>query len=479
MLFNSLEFYVFFPIVVAVYFLLPHRFRWMWLLAASCYFYMSFIPGYIFILGATILASYAVGLHIEASQGSKRKLFLLLGIIANVGFLAFFKYYGFAAANLNALADFLGWNYELSILAIILPLGLSFHTFQALSYIIEVYRGKQKAEHHLGIFSVYVLFFPQLVAGPIERPQNLLHQFYEYHPFDAARVISGLQLMARGFFKKIVIADNAALAVNTIYMNVELYHGIPLLIGVMFFGIQVFCDFSGYSDIARGTAQVMGFNLMLNFNNPYFSQSLAEFWRKWHISLSTWFRDYLFQPLSYARNTLSLSWLYISLVVTFLVSGLWHGANWTYVLWGFLHGFFMVLSLATSRLRAAIVSLLRLDRSPFILKWLRIGTTVTIVFLLFILFRAATIQDAWYVYTHLFSGIWGQMHPSVLRAQSPGIYFGGLITVALSILFYMLFFYGIRSLRYSFVRWGLWYGFMLWLLYFGAFSHQSFIYFQF
>ncbi len=283
MLFNSFQFLFFFPIVTLLYFLLPHRFRWLHLLIASCIFYMAFIPVYIFILFFTIVIDYIAGLMIEKESGSKRKLYLILSIAVNVGLLAFFKYYNFFTENVNDLLRLLHIAYHpIPLLNIILPVGLSFHTFQAMSYTIEVYRGNQKAERQFGIYALYVMFYPQLVAGPIERPQNLLHQFHEEHKFDSQYLLIGLRLMMWGFFKKLVIADRVAQYVNIVYAYPNEFHYLNLIIAVFFFGIQIYCDFSGYSDIALGSAQVMGFKLMTNFNRPFLnSVNIGEFWRRW------------------------------------------------------------------------------------------------------------------------------------------------------------------------------------------------------
>ena len=340
MLFNSLGFLIFFPCVTLLYFLLPHKFRWLHLLIASCIFYMAFIPVYIFILFFTIIIDYIAGIMIENSIGKNRKLFLTLSIVANVGVLAFFKYYNFFITNVNALFHSLNIAPgNIPLLSIILPIGLSFHTFQAMSYTIEVYRGNQKAERHFGIYSLYVMFYPQLVAGPIERPQNLLHQFKEEHKFDANNLLDGLRLMLWGFFKKVVIADRVAQYTNTVFNHPYEYHYLNLIIAVLFFSIQIYCDFSGYSDIAIGAAKTMGFDLMINFNRPYFSKNIQEFWRKWHISLSTWFRDYLYILLG--GNRKGIKRLYFNVAVVFLLSGFWHGANWTYLVWGGLHTIFI------------------------------------------------------------------------------------------------------------------------------------------
>ncbi len=302
MLFNSLEFVIFFPVVTLLYFLLPHRFRWLHLLAASCVFYMFFIPAYILILAFTIVIDYFAGILIENARGKSRKIFLATSLAANIGVLFVFKYYNFFSENLAQIASLLNVEYALPALSILLPVGLSFHTFQAMSYTIEVYRGNQKAERHFGIYALYVMFYPQLVAGPIERPQSLIHQFYERHDFDSNRVSNGLKLMLWGLFKKIVVADNLAVFVDAVYNQPRAWDGVNLIIATIFFAFQIYCDFSGYSDIAIGAAEVMGFKLMTNFNRPYHSKSISEFWKRWHISLSTWFRDYLYIPLGGNRG---------------------------------------------------------------------------------------------------------------------------------------------------------------------------------
>jgi alginate O-acetyltransferase complex protein AlgI len=335
-LFNSFQFAVFFPIVTTLYFLLPHRYRWGLLLAASCVFYMVFVPAYILILAVTIVIDYLAALRIHATTGRARRVYLLGSIVSTCTVLFVFKYIDFFNGSLATVAQVIGWRYPVGPLDILLPIGLSFHTFQSLSYVIEVYWGRQQPERHFGIYSLYVMFYPQLVAGPIERPQNLLHQFREVHSFDEARVQRGLQLMVWGLFKKVVIADRLSPLVATVFNNPHAYPGIPSIIATVFFAFQIYCDFSGYSDIAIGSAQVMGFTLMRNFSRPYFARTIGEFWGRWHISLSTWFRDYVYiplggnrsGPLKNARNVL----------VTFTVSGLWHGAAWTYVVWGAYHG---------------------------------------------------------------------------------------------------------------------------------------------
>ena len=402
MLFNSLDFIWFFVIVTTLYFAIPHRFRWFMLLAASCYFYMAFIPVYIFILFITILIDYFAAIWIEKTEGKKRKVYLVVSIISTCLVLFVFKYFNFFNTNFARVAEFFHWSYPIEALQIILPIGLSFHTFQSLSYVIEVYRGKQKAEKHFGIYSLYVMFYPQLVAGPIERPQNLLHQFYEKHDFDYKRVTDGLKLMAWGMFKKVVIADKLAIVVNNIYGNPHEHSSFPLIIATLFFTYQIYCDFSGYSDIAIGSAQVMGFSLMQNFNRPYFSKNISEFWKRWHISLSTWFKDYVY--ISLGGNRVSKPRQYFNLFITFLISGLWHGANWTFIVWGALNGFYLIFAEFTKKIRHSINSILGLTRFQGVYKLWQVMITFCLVTFGWIFFRAANIHDAFFIIKTIFTG---------------------------------------------------------------------------
>lgn len=402
MLFNSAAFLIFFPVVTTAYFLLPHRFRWLLLLSASCYFYMAFIPKYILILAVTITVDYFAGLGLEKFEGRKKRWVLMASILTNIGMLAFFKYFNFANENLALLAKFIGWNYPIHSLAIILPIGLSFHTFQSLSYTIEVYRGTQKAERHFGYLALYVMYYPQLVAGPIERPQNILHQLHTEQRFEYQRVTDGLKRMAWGMFKKIVVADRMVLFVNPVYNDPTSHNGPALVFATLAFAIQIYCDFSGYSDIALGSAQVMGVKLMKNFDHPYFARSISEFWRRWHISLSTWFRDYVYIPLG-GNRVAKPRWIF-NLFITFLISGLWHGADWTYVIWGALHGSYLVLSILTEPFWRQLSALARLDRLPRLKTVVSTLTTFSLVTFAWIFFRAASLNDALYIVSHLASG---------------------------------------------------------------------------
>jgi D-alanyl-lipoteichoic acid acyltransferase DltB (MBOAT superfamily) len=341
MLFNSLSFLIFFPIVTLVFFALKHKYRWLWLLLASSFFYMFFKPVYILILAFTIIVDYFVGVELEKTSNARtKKILLITSIAGNILVLAIFKYYNFINENITDVLTVFDIHNSIPYLKILLPIGLSFHTFQAMSYIIEVYRGNQKAEKHFGYYALYVMFYPQLVAGPIERPQNILHQFHEKKTFNMDMFSLGLKMIIFGLFKKAVIADNIAPIVNNIYSN-HTSDGLACLVAMFLFSIQIYCDFSGYSDIALGTAKCMGYDLMKNFALPYHSKSVTEFWRKWHISLSSWFRDYVYIPLGGSASGNYKGFFNLSIV--FLISGLWHGANWNYILWGGLHAVILIL----------------------------------------------------------------------------------------------------------------------------------------
>jgi len=396
MLFNSTEFLFFFPIVTALFFILPAKVRWILLLAASCFFYMFFKPEYILILAFTIIIDYFAGILIENTVGkSEKRKFLILSLLANIGVLAFFKYYNFINGNLTSLGQVLGFTNKIPYLSMILPIGLSFHTFQAMSYTIEVYRGNQKAEKHFGIYSLYVMFYPQLVAGPIERPQNMLPQFHAKQTFQVDQIANGLNLIVYGFFKKLVVADRLSVYVNNVYGDIDNANSISMLIAVCFFSIQIYCDFSGYSDIARGTAKCMGFDLMVNFERPYLAQSISEFWRRWHISLSTWFKDYLYIPLG--GNRVKRPKAYRNLFIVFLVSGLWHGANWTYIIWGGLHGIYVILESMTHRIRNRLNILLRINRARTFHTFLNRMAVFILVTFAWIFFRAPGVDQAFKV----------------------------------------------------------------------------------
>ncbi len=473
MLFNSLHFVLFFIVVTSLYFVFPHKHRWKLLLFSSCYFYMAFLPVYILILGFTIVVDYFAGIYIAKSEGARRKAFLVCSLIANIGVLAVFKYYNFLNDNITLLLSHVGYHNPVPYLSILLPIGLSFHTFQAMSYTIEVYRGNQPPERHFGIYALYVMFYPQLVAGPIERPQNILHQFYEKHEFDYERVIDGLKMMLWGFFKKLVIADRLSIYVNAVYNNAHEHNATTLLVATLFFSFQIYCDFSGYSDIAIGSAKVMGFTLMQNFRRPYLARNIQEFWQRWHISLSTWFRDYLYIPLG--GNRVNPVRRYLNIMIVFMVSGLWHGANWTYIVWGALHGAYQSGGVFFRAVKSKIGRALK-----SITRFTDIIINFCLVSLAWVFFRANTVGDAFYICKTIIAGKHGTLFLG--QAQNTFIYSLFAIFFLMAVEIKQEYFAnsftvlynpnkGIRYAGYCFL--------ILTILLIGVFNGGQFIYFQF
>jgi len=444
---------------------------------------MAFVPIYILILGFTIAIDYTAGIMIENASGKRRNLFLIMSLIANIGMLAIFKYYNFITENFNFLLHGFSPSHQLPYLKILLPLGLSFHTFQAMSYTIEVYRGNQKAERHFGIYSLYVMFYPQLVAGPIERPQNLLHQFREKFHFDYDRIISGLQLMGWGLFKKVVIADRLAVVVDFVYRSPYSHNSLSLITATIFFAFQLFCDFSGYSDIAIGAARVMGFKLMTNFRSPYQSKSISEYWTRWHISLSTWFKDYILNPLGHKRDK---GRMYLNIMIVFLISGLWHGSNWTFLLCGIIQGFYIVFGHITKKIRMRINKKLLLDKLPL----LSILTTFGLVCFVYIFFRSDNLTTGFYIATHIFTGL-PIIVSKLLHHQSIFEYLGTskanlYLSFLLIIFIESIHFFQERinieeyfNARPIYLRWAVYFAAIGIIFLFGVFENRQFIYFQF
>jgi alginate O-acetyltransferase complex protein AlgI len=495
MLFNSIDFLLFFPLVTVGYFLLPQRWRWLWLLLASCYFYMVLIPIYILILAWTILIDYSAGILIDTTNGRARRVWLAASIAANVGVLFFFKYVNFFNASVSAVAEAVHWNYELRTLAIILPVGLSFHTFQAMSYTIEVYRQNQRAERHLGLYALYVMFYPQLVAGPIERPQNLLPQLRSAHHFDADRVMDGCLRMLWGFFKKVAVADRLAVMVNPVYNHPTAYTGFPIVMATLFFTFQIYCDFSGYSDIAIGSARVMGIRLMANFDRPYFSKSIAEFWRRWHISLSTWFRDYVYIPLGGSR--VGSPRRYANLFAVFVISGLWHGANWTFLIWGAIHGAYIAIGSVTQRFRSAALESLHVAPNSMMVNSVRVAMTFTLVVIAWVFFRARTVGEGIYATRelltwplHFLESCLNTGWMATLRALPLSIYAAGMprrdVAIGVAGICLLLFAEWLKGRGFAtwllaqpfWMRWPI-YSAVLWWILLTQKSSSQFIYFQF
>ena len=484
MLFNSIHFLFFFILVTSAYFLLDHSKRWILLLVGSCYFYMAFVPIYILILGLTIVIDYYAAIWIESAKFNKKKQFLILSLIANIGILMFFKYHNFFNENLTMLFKGLALDNPIPYLNILLPIGLSFHTFQAMSYTIEVYRGNQKAEKHFGIYSLYVMFYPQLVAGPIERPQNILHQFRKKIDFNYDRVTSGLRLMSWGIFKKVVVADRLAIIVDHVFDHPTSFNSLSLIIASVFFSFQIFCDFSGYSDVAIGSARVMGIDLMRNFNMPYHSKSIKEFWSKWHISLSTWFKDYVYIPLGGNRVS-ELRW-FVNIFIIFLISGLWHGANWTFVIWGLIHGFYQVFGLITNKYRKSAILFLKLNQ----FKNLSLISTFLLVNFAWIFFRAKDMNNALEFIKRLFSKFTnllyeikhgGKIIEDLGVSTNVVVLCFGLI-ILMELIHFLIRKYAFDKLFLNFpsvIRWIIYFSLILSIIFFGVYEERQFIYFQF
>ena len=490
MLFNSIEFLIFFPIVIVIYFLIPQNktplYRNIFILAASCYFYMSFIPVYIVILIIDGFVDYIGSHSIEKYKDNPRlkKLSLLIPIIIDLGVLAFFKYSYFTADIIN----FFGLKLSLEPLVlpkIILPIGISFHTFQGIGYLIDVYNGKVKAEKNPVTYTVFLMFFPQLVAGPIERAGNLIEQFKEKHYLTYHNLSQGGRLMLWGMVKKVLIADNLAVFVDTVYKSPQSHGVTATYIAVIFFAFQIYCDFSGYSDIAIGTAQIIGFRLMKNFDTPYFASSMTMFWRRWHISLSTWFKDYVYIPLG--GNRVSRRRWCLNQFITFSISGLWHGASFTFIVWGFLHGFFLIIENITSEIREKVSAALKFGKLNFIKTFICICGTFVVTCVTWILFRAETFDDAFYILKQVFSGLpsfssideMAGLFPEFPRQNLYISIFSIALLLIVDLLCRKSDFRTVMNKVPLFGRISIYIVFTLLILVFGAYETKSFIYFQF
>ncbi len=466
MLFNSLEFLLFFPLTVGGYFLLPNTLRNYFLLAASCFFYMFFNPVYILILFYTIAVDYIAAIQIEKNlnKASAKRNWLWASLFANIGALVLFKYADFLLDTFSVFLHVAKVDHSFSAWHILLPIGLSFHTFQAISYVVEVYKGKQNAEKNLLNYALYVMFFPQLVAGPIERPQRLLHQFRTHQKLQYENLSLGLKWMIWGFFKKVVVADNLALIVDKVYDDPLHQSGWPLILATVLFAFQIYGDFSGYSDIAKGTAKILGFDLMINFNLPYFAKSVSEFWKRWHISLSQWFRDYVFIPMGGSRQS-----LFQNIMLTFALSGLWHGANVNFIIWGLLNGLFVYMHKKLSHFKFKIFG------------WVQIIFTFLLIDFSWIFFRSKDFGQALHSIGNLFSNLsFGRVTQLGIERHHWGI--------ALAMLSFML---AMEAWTRKATLIGWWHSanrfskvaflnlLLFLIVFFGVFEHRSFIYFQF
>ena len=443
--FNSIEFLIFLPIVVILYFVLPQRWRWIELLAASLYFYMSWSPDLLLLILFTILVSFFASHGIARTESKvKKKLLLTITLVSCLGVLFFFKYFNFLADSVVSVLKLFSLPIEDMTLQLLLPVGISFYTFQTLSYVIDVYRGDIKPERHFGYYALFVVFFPQLVAGPIERPDNLMPQLHERHTPEWSDFSAGFSKMFIGFFKKVVVADGIAVFVNAVYNDPASSTGFGVALASMLFAFQIYCDFAGYTDIAIGAARLLGIRLMQNFNRPYIAQSIKEFWARWHISLSTWFRDYLYIPLG--GNRCSRPRHLWNLFFVFLVSGLWHGAAWTFVIWGSLHGIYQVLGILLRKPRAALCRLLHIPADARCLAVVRCLFTYVLVCFSWIFFRANSMQDLGVLLRTLFTD-WS-LSPSYWIGTLQDMGFTlvtGLITVASLILLQRLDSFGLSD----------------------------------
>ncbi len=393
MSFNSWQFLLFLPVVILLHWLLPQRWRWIMLLIASYLFYMSWNPWLIFLIVFTTVVSYVSGLLMEKYESKKvKKACLIVTLLCCLGVLFFFKYFLFIVNSVITLINLGGNNVAEFSLNLILPVGISFYTFQTLSYVIDVYCGKINAERHLGYYALFVVYFPQLVAGPIERPENLIPQLKQVRKFDFNNFGDGLRIMLVGFFKKVVIADGVAVYVNAVYNNIGAATGLTAILATVLFAIQIYCDFSGYTDIAIGVARLIGIKLCDNFNRPYLATSIRDFWRRWHMSLTSWFTDYVYIPLGGSRCKL---WRWaINVMIVFLLSGMWHGASWTFIVWGGIHGVYQIIG------KLKNVGLKKLESNGKIrivdncaTLWFRRMITFALVCFAWIFFRGNSLSD--------------------------------------------------------------------------------------
>ena len=482
MLFNSLDFALFLPIVFILYWFVVNknlRNQNILIVVASYFFYAWWDWRFLFLIIFSTLVDYLVGLRLAKQENNKKRLGLLwISILVNIGFLGFFKYYNFFIDNFVSAFSFFGKDIQPNTLSLILPVGISFYTFQTLSYTIDVYREKLKPTKDFFSFAAFISFFPQLVAGPIERATNLLPQFYKKRTFVYNKAgYVGLQILW-GLFKKIVIADNSAQIANEIFNNSADYSGSTLLLGALFFSFQIYGDFSGYSDIAIGTARLFGFNLKQNFAYPYFSRDIAEFWRRWHISLSSWFRDYLYIPLGGSRNTKSK--IIRNIFIIFIISGFWHGANWTFIVWGTLNALYYLPLLIFNKNRKHRDVIAQGKYLPSLNELFKVLVTFSLTVLAWIFFRAESVAHAWAFLT----GIFTKSLFSVPEFQGRHT---ALVTAYLIVIFIIVEWIG-RENKYAIeklgttwkrpLRWMLYLGIVMAIFFFMGKQH-TFIYFQF
>jgi alginate O-acetyltransferase complex protein AlgI len=419
MSFSSLAFFGFFSVLFLLYFKLAKKHQWLLLLAASAYFYLSWVPAYGLLMLFTTTIAYFTAQKMEAWPG-RRKLLLSLCLIALFGVLFLFKYFNFFSLTLTDIFALFDMKVTLPSFKLLTPLGLSFYTFQTAGYLIDVYRRKIKAEKNFGILALFVSFFPLVSAGPIERAPHLLPQLRKQHEFEYERVVSGLQLLFLGLFKKVIIADNIGLVVNHVFDSLPEYRGLSLVLTIFLFSWQIYCDFSGYTDMARGIARMLGFDILENFKTPYFATSIGDFWRRWHISLSTWFKDYLYIPLGGNRHGLVRTCL--NTFIVFTLCGLWHGASWNFVLWGLFHGFFLSLQRVFAHFNK--------DRIKFP-KLLSMAVTYGLICISWVFFRAKDLNDSIYILRNSLVGIRNFISPSYIWSSISQMFTTNLVEIAI------------------------------------------------
>ncbi len=473
MLFNSQEFLFFFIFIFSIFFIVPFTWRWFFLLLGSYFVYASFSPVFVLILVLTTCVTYVFARGIEIQQGKRRTVVFLLGILAPILQLFIFKYFNFFAENVNQLSQVFGYGGVLPLLNLILPVGISFYTFQSVGYLIDVYRG-QKAETHLGKYALFLSFFPLALSGPIERAHRLIPQFSTKKNWDWQKIISGFQLVLWGLFKKAVIADRLAELVSPVYASPTGFNGMTLIIATILYSFQLYADFSGYSDMAVGIARMFGIDLIKNFNTPYFAKTLSDLWKKWHISLSSWFNDYLFTPLTIATRDWGINAVYFSILCTFLVSGLWHGSAWSFVAWGAIQGGWIVFELVTQKQRKKLSKKIH----PVIF---HVCSSV-IVFLVWsfsMIFWANKLPNACYIVTHLFNSH-GAGLLDVLKLWKILVGVAGILFLLTVDLIHYHFPLGEQLRKMPVVlRLGIYYGLIAAILVLGSFSANQFIYFKF
>ncbi len=477
MAFNSLEFLIFFPLVTLVWFLSPKRYKQGILLTASIFFYATWQPLLIVVLFTCIITAWAGGILNRYELLKKNKAFITVLTIIPVGILVFFKYYNFFAESLEKTAHLIFPSFTIPEISIALPAGISFFTFKTLSYLFDTRSGKLQPSKNPVSVANYIAFFPQILAGPIERGGNLIPQLEEDHRPDPERFRNGLALTLWGLFKKVVIADNLAVIVNTVYSSPQEHPGLVLIAATYCFAFQILCDFSGYSDIAIGTAKILGFSTMRNFNRPYSAASVSNFWRRWHISLSSWFRDYLYIPLG--GNRVSIPRWMINILIVFSVSGLWHGAGWSFIAWGSLHGLFLISERLLKKPLSYVTDLLNLNKAPKLLQYTRVIITFHLVTFAWIFFRAQNIDDAFYITTHLFDGL--DLSTLNLLPYNELLLSGFLIIILLTAQFIRRNKSGMKWLlsRPLWFRWGVYAGMVLSVINLRPLVQSGFIYLRF